>query len=212
MQKRPLDPAEATFFADLQGLLHKDVVPLSEVISRICAVDAAYRGKRVVASASVFHNGRLVEDSHYSGNCNFPYVPGLFYAREGPFVVEAVRRLKVRPNLVCFDAHGAAHPRSAGLATVCGMILGIPSIGVAKSLLVGTVVERGSRDRGGDLLVHDGKTVGLVVVTDGVRRYWSPGYSVSLRMLRRLVRDHAHVCLLAMMESHRVAKGLVLAV
>ena len=209
MQKRPLDPAEATFFADLQRLLRKNEVPFPKVISRICAVDAAYRSNRVVASASVFDNGRLVEGCHYSGNCNFSYVPGLFYAREGPFVVEAVRRLKVRPDLVCFDAHGAAHPRSAGLATVCGMILGIPSIGIAKSLLVGTTVIHESVDKSEELFVYNGRVVGLVVIIDGVRRYWSPGYSVSLRMLRRLVRNHARVCLLSMMESHRTATRLV---
>ena len=199
------------FFADFQELLHRNEVPLSKVISKICAVDAAYRGNRVVASASVFDNGRPVEDSHYSGNCNFPYMPGLFYMREGPFVVEAVRRLKVRPQLLCFDAHGAAHPRSAGLATICGMILGIPSIGIAKSLLVGTVVPHEDVGRKEGLIVYNGKTVGLVVVINDVRRYWSPGYSVSLSKLQRLICDYASTCLLAMAESHRVARRLVLA-
>ena len=209
MQKRPLDPAEAVFFADIQKLVHRRETPLSKVISKICAVDAAYRDSRVVASASVFDNGRLVEDSHYSGNCSFPYIPGLFYMREGPFVVEAVRRLKVRPQLVCFDAHGAAHPRSAGLATICGMILGIPSIGIAKSPLIGTVVSHENAGRREDLIVYNDKTVGLVVVTNSAKRFWSPGYSVNLSELRRLIRDYASTCLLAMAESHRAARTLI---
>lgn len=200
------------FFADLQELLHRDKVPLSKVVSRICAVDAAYRGNRVVATASVFDNGQLAENSHYVGNCNFPYVPGLFYVREGPFVVEAVRRLKVSPQLLCFDAHGVAHPRSAGLATICGMILGTPSIGIAKSLLVGTVVSRKKMDGRADLIVYNGRTVGLVSMVSGVVRYWSPGYSVSLSKLQWLVRNHAPVCLLAMAASHRTATRLVRAV
>jgi deoxyribonuclease V len=145
----------------------------------------------------------LVDEKSYAGSCSLPYVGGLFYLREGPFVVEAVRRLKVRPQLLCFDAHGAAHPRSAGLATVCGMVHGIPSVGIGKSLLVGRVAP----GQGGlASIVYEGRTVGFAVKTDGVRRYWSAGYSVGLRELKSLIQRYATVCLLAMFESDRVAR------
>jgi len=144
-----------------------------------------------------------VDEGFYAGNCSLPYVSGLFYLREGPFVVEAVRTLRVRPQLLCFDAHGAAHPRTAGLATVCGMILGIPSIGMAKSLLIGRV---GPTE--GDLarIIHEGKGVGFAIKTDGTTRYWSGGYSVGLAELKFLIRRYAPVCLRAMSRSHRVAR------
>jgi deoxyribonuclease V len=156
--------------------------------------------------ASVFDQGRLAEKSAYAGICSLPYLSGLFYLREGPFVVETVRRLRVRPQLLCFDAHGAAHPRSAGLATMCGMVLGIPSVGMAKSLLVGRVMPDG-----GDLakVVHNGKTVGFAVQTDGITRYWSAGYSVGLGELKSLIRRYAGVCLRAMSESDRTARGQI---
>lgn len=204
--KRVLDAAETTFFGDLQRLLFRKKIVLPKEISRICAVDAAYRGDRVVAVASVFEEGRLVEESSYAGSFSLPYVTGLFYLHEGAFVTEAARRLTVRPQLICFDAHGAAHPRSAGLATMCGMILGIPSIGIAKSLLSGTVVPAE-----GDLgrIVHEGRTVGFAVDTGGVRRYWSPGYSVSLGELKSIIRTYAPLCLLAMSESDRAARERV---
>lgn len=198
-----MDAAEVSFFAGLQKILSKKKEHLPKDISRICAVDAAYRGDRVAAVASVFDNGWFVEKSSYVGSCSLPYLSGLFYLREGPFVTEAVRRLTVRPQLLCFDAHGAAHPRSAGLATVAGMILGIPSVGMAKSLLVGRVASgEGSLDR----IVHDGRTVGLVTKTNGVTRYWSAGYSVSLRRLESLARRYAPICLGAMSESDRTAR------
>ena len=203
--REPLDPAEILFLTDLQSILSKNKVLLPKTISRVCAVDAAYRGERVVAVASVYEGGGLVEKSSYAGRCSFPYLSGLFYLREGPFVVEAVRRLKARPHLLCFDAHGVAHPRSAGLATVCGMVLGIPSIGIAKSLLVGKVV-------GGDGLgriVHGGKTVGFSVRTDGTTRYWSAGYSVSLGRLESLAQRYALVCLRAMSDSDRTSRDQV---
>lgn len=147
-----------------------------------------------------------MEEGVYAGNCSFPYVSGLFYLREGPFVVEAVRRLKARPQLVCFDAHGAAHPRSAGLATVCGMVLGIPSVGIAKSLLVGRVASGG-----GDLakIMHGGKTIGFAVRANGTVRYWSAGYSVNLAELKSVIQGYTPVCLLAMRESDRAAKRQV---
>jgi deoxyribonuclease V len=201
--KHILDHAEIAFFAELQKFIHRKKIPLLRNVSKICAVDAAYHGDRVVAVASVFDRGRLAERSSYTGRCSLPYVSGLFYLREGPFVVEAVRRLKVRPQLLCFDAHGAAHPRSAGLATVCGIVLGIPSIGIAKSLLVGSVAPG---QEGLGRIVYEGKTVGFGVKTNGAVRYWSSGYSVSLGELKLVIRRHAPVCIRAMSESDREAK------
>ena len=200
--KGPLDPAESRFFAMLQGILSKRRVPLPKEISRICAVDAAYRGDLVVAVASLFDGGLPAETSAYVGKCTLPYASGLFYLREGPFAVEAVRGLRLRPQLVCFDAHGAAHPRSAGMATVCGMVLGIPSIGVAKSLLVGEVVAAGGPDR----INYGGREVGFRVRIGGTARYWSPGYSVSLRQLQRVIRNIGLLCLRALAESDREAR------
>jgi deoxyribonuclease V len=156
--------------------------------------------------ASVFLEGELVEQKSYSGACSLPYVSGLFYLLEGPFATEAVRRIEVRPQLLCFDAHGAAHPRAAGLATICGIVLGIPSLGMAKSPLVGTVL--GPRN-GLGRMVYDGRTVGFVSEKGGAKRYWSPGYSVSLRELRSIIDRYASVCLRAMAESDRASRALV---
>jgi deoxyribonuclease V len=197
-----LDEAEASFFAGLQTFLRSKVRPVPEKVSRICAVDASYSSDRVTAVATEALDGEIVERSVYSGQFNFPYFPGLLYLHEGPFVTEAVRRLKIRPQLVCFDAHGAAHPRSAGLATICGMVLGIPSIGIAKSILVGSV-EAG--DAAVRRIIYDGRVVGFAAC-DGTKRYWSPGYSVSLKRLETLMREQGPTCLKLMLESHRLAR------
>lgn len=199
---RTLDAAEVAFFREIQRLLSARRVRLPRQIHTVCSIDAAYRDDRVVAVASLFEEGRLAEQASYSGRASLPYASGLFYLREGPFVTEAVRRLSVRPQLACFDAHGAAHPRSAGLATVCGMVLGIPSIGMAKSLLSGSVL---AGEGGLETIELHGRTVGFVSHADGATRYWSPGYSVSVRELRSIIRRYASVCLLAMSESHRAA-------
>jgi len=87
------------------------------------------------------------------------------------------------------------------------MVLGIPSIGIAKSLLVGKVtVSQGDLGR----IVLDGKTVGFAVKADGIPRYWSAGYSIGLGGLKSVIRRYAPVCLRAMSESDREARKQIL--
>jgi deoxyribonuclease V len=203
-----LDPAETEFFGDLQVLLlraPKKGRRLSKRITRICAVDAAYSHGNVTAVATVVVSGRVTDQTVYSGHFTFPYTSGLLYLHEGPFVVEAVRRLKEKPELVCFDAHGLAHPRLAGLAVICGMVLEIPSIGIAKSLLIGEVTGERETETPQKIL-HDGRTVGLVTRIEGVIRYWSPGYSVATGQLQTLIGQYGSVCLNAMAASHQEAR------
>lgn len=196
-----MDPAEVAFFSDIQRLVARKGLP-PRSLSRVCGVDAAYHGDKVFAAACLFEDGRPVATALCEGRCSLPYVSGLFYLREGPFAVAAVRSLAVRPQLLCFDAHGAAHPRSAGLATVCGMIAGVPSVGVAKSLLVGGVAAGSWADR----IVHDRRTVGFATGSGRRTRYWSPGYSVSLARLRSIVRTLGPECLVALHEADAAAR------
>lgn len=189
------------FFAGLQTLLHAKARSLPKKISRICAVDASYRSNRVAAVATAAVDGLVVERSVYTGHFSFPYVAGLLHLHEGPFVTEAVKRLRVRPQLVCFDAHGAAHPRFMGLATISGMVLGIPSIGIAKSILVGRVEPS---DEAIHRITYNGSVVGFATGKGGAK-YWSPGYSVTLDDLERLMREQGSTCLRLMEESHRLA-------
>lgn len=112
----------------------------------------------------------------------FPYVPGLLSFREIPPVLEALRRLQVMPDLFLCDGQGYAHPRRFGLACHLGVLTGVPTIGVAKSLLVGAH-EPLAESRGSWAPLLDGdEVVGAAVRTrTGVTPvYVSVGHKVDL--------------------------------
>jgi deoxyribonuclease V len=124
----------------------------------------------------------LLERASAKGRASFPYIPGLLTFREAPILLEAFSRLKARPDLILIDGQGIAHPRSMGMASHIGLILALPSIGCAKSRLIGAHGNL-APGRGSILpLVEGNRTVGMVVRTrDGVRPlYVSPGHEIDL--------------------------------
>ena len=112
----------------------------------------------------------------------FPYVPGLLSFREAPAVLAAMARLTRVPDLLLVDGQGLAHPRRFGLACHLGVLLDLPAIGCAKSILVGKhaplATERGARAA----LIHNQDAVGAAVRTrSGVQPvYVSVGHRVDL--------------------------------
>ncbi len=198
-----LDPAEFSFFSDLRIRLSRKPVKIARNLMLICGADARYDevGKNVVAVASLFRGGRFLESSCYTGKFTFPYISGLFYLHEGPFVIAAIKKLRRRPQLTCFDAHGAAHSDGRGLATICGKVLGIPSIGIAKTLLTGSI--KSYKENLGKITYRD-KEVGFV--TRRIKKYWSYGYSVSLKELEVILEKHGVVCAETLHQAHKLTK------
>ena len=119
----------------------------------------------------------------------FPYVPGFLSFREIPAAIAALRLLAHQPDLLMVDGHGIAHPRRLGIAAHLGVLTGLPSIGVAKSRLVGRHDEPGPERGSRTVLSHKGETVGIVLRSRERARplYVSPGHLVSLEQAVELV-------------------------
>lgn len=120
----------------------------------------------------------------------FPYVPGLLSFRESPVLLAAFRLLESEPDVILVDGHGLAHPRRFGIACHLGVLLDKPTIGCAKSLLVGEHPEPGIRAGSTAPLTLDGERVGIVLRTrDGVKPiYVTQGHRVSLATAVEIVK------------------------
>jgi len=121
----------------------------------------------------------------------FPYIPGLLSFRECPILIAAFARLRVEPDLILIDGHGRAHPRLFGIACHVGVMFDKPSIGCAKSLLVGEYDEPGPKRGSTSPLIYHGERVGTVLRTrDDVRPIFvTQGNRVSLDAAVKLVHQ-----------------------
>ena len=130
-----------------------------------------------------------LERASSAGELKFPYVPGLLAFRELPLLLETFSKLRRMPDLILADGHGWAHPRRAGMACHLGLVLDTPTIGCAKSLLVGNYAMPDAA-RGSTSPLSEGRErIGTVLRTrDGVRPVFvSCGHRVSLATAVRLI-------------------------
>ena len=123
-----------------------------------------------------------VERRHSVEDLSFPYIPGLLAFREAPVLLKAFAALTHEPDVIIFDGQGIAHPRRMGIATHMGILLDKPSIGCAKSRLIGTFEEPGPRAGEHSPLTDSGEVIGAVLRTrDNVNPVFiSPGHKVDL--------------------------------
>ena len=159
----------------------------------IAGVDAGYDLRRRItrAAAVVLYADDLVELQAVIAErpTDFPYVPGLLSFREAPAILEAIGRLSERPDLILVDGQGLAHPRRFGLACHVGVLADIPTIGVAKSRLVGAHDEPGEARGARTPLVHKGEVIGTVLRTRARVKpvYVSTGHRVCLETAVEMV-------------------------
>ena len=143
-------------------------VPL-EKLELIAGADISYdkSTNKLYAGVLIFTYPQLelVECSQAIADATYPYIPGMLTFREGPALLEAFAKLKSEPDLLIFDGQGIAHPRGMGLAAHMGIALDKPSIGCAKTRLVGEYAEPDQAAGSFSPLMYNGQTVGVVLRT-----------------------------------------------
>ncbi len=185
--RMPLTPAGAI---RIQLVLRDRVIRQGTVRPRLVAgADVSIRGDVARAAVVVLRDLEPVEEAVAERGVAFSYVPGLLSFRELPPLLEAWKKVKTRPDVVIVDGQGLAHPRRFGLACHLGVLLDVPTIGCAKSLLIGEhedpAPERGSWAP----LIDRGELIGAALRTQHGRNvvYVSIGHRVTLSAAIRVV-------------------------
>jgi deoxyribonuclease V len=170
-----------------EALRHKvRLVPLARPPRLVAGADAISNraDTHIFGAVAVYRYPELelVEEAGVVGECPFPYRTGLLSFREVPILAAALARLKQRPDVVLVDGQGIAHPRGLGLATHLGLVADIPTIGVAKSRLVGEDQVPELAAGSYKPLIYKGKQIGLILRTrSGIKPlYLSPGHCITL--------------------------------
>ncbi len=160
--------------------------PLRQDIKTIAGADISYNKYSEVLYAGIVVLGlpdlRIVESVGVRSISRFPYVPGLLSFREIPPLLEAWEKLQTKPDVLVLDGQGIAHPRRIGVASHIGVLLDWPTIGCAKSILVGghgeLALDTGSRSP----LMDRGEQIGVALRTrkNVTPVYVSPGHLTDL--------------------------------
>jgi deoxyribonuclease V len=153
-------------------------------IRLVAGADAAYERDTVYAAVVVmkFPGLEIVEKTCTVQEVPFPYIPGLLSFREGPAVLDAFSCLTTVPDLIFINGHGYAHPKRFGLASHVGLVLDIPSVGVAQRLLIGSVTLPGAVRGSAEPVLDNAGVIGMAVrtVTGAKPVFISAGHKVDL--------------------------------
>jgi len=162
-----------------------------ETLKTIAGVDQAFFDDNVISGIVVldYETMDVLGRIHSIEDVDFPYIPTFLSFREGPAIISAFRTLKNKPDLLMVDGCGINHPRRAGLATHVGVVLDVPTIGVTKRLLCGTVDEP-MRVGEYNPIILDDQYVGASLLSkkDCNPIYIAPGHRVSLRTTIKIVK------------------------
>jgi len=136
-------------------------------IKRICGVDVSFKARKAIASCVVmnFPELEVIDQKLHISSVAFPYIPGLLSFREIPALLPVLEELKTDPDLIIADGQGIAHGRGLGLASHLGILTGVPTIGCAKSKLVGSFAEPGLQRGDWEYLYRGDAVIGAVVRT-----------------------------------------------
>ncbi len=192
-----------------QSKLAKKVVLKDEFseLKLIGGCDQTFIGNKVISCVVVldYESLEVVETASAVVKAVVPYVAGFLGYREGPAIVEAFNKLNVKPDVLLCDFNGILHPRLFGAASQVGLMLDVPTIGVAKSLSYGSIM--------GEKIIVGIKHVGAKVISREYSRpiYVSPGHKICLKSAVEIVKKclkYPHKLPEPIHYAHKYAKKL----
>ncbi len=186
-------PADRESAKKIQRELSKRVriEPLKEDLRYIAGADASYLDEGIIGVLTLYsyEDMELIEEVWNVDKIRFPYIPGLLSFREGPVLLKTVEKLSMKPDIILFDGHGICHPERFGIASHIGVLLGIPTIGVAKSLLTGTYKEPGFKKGEKSYIYINDEIRGVALRTRSYTKplFVSPGHLIDIEDTVKIV-------------------------
>lgn len=191
----PLWPTNVPDAIAVQNTLRGAVITEDRLgaVQHVAGLDVGFEQQNTVVRAAIavldFPALELKDYAIARLPVTFPYIPGLLSFREIPALLEAFKLIKIMPDLLLVDGQGIAHPRRIGIASHFGVLTDMPSIGVAKSILVGKHVDLPVQRGAWQPLLHRGEVIGAALRTRANVSpvYISSGHRVSLPTAIRYV-------------------------
>lgn len=189
-----LSPREAIAIQkNLASQIRLEAKPIS--YSLVAGADISFSKSDPSIYAAVvilrFPDMAIIEEVSLVDVASFPYIPGLLAFREIPLICKAFAQLKNIPDIVLCDGQGIAHPRGMGLASHLGLILDLPTVGCAKTLLVGKHEAVDPCQWSQSSILYKEKVVGAALRTRSniTPMYISPGHRIDLSQSIEVVKQ-----------------------
>jgi deoxyribonuclease V len=185
-------------------VIHQDDLPFGDSI--ITGVDVSYSENHAVGCAVVSNTRthEILNTITLETEVECEYISGFFQLREGPIILKLLNKI-TDPGIILVDGNGILHPRHFGLASYLGVKRDIPTIGVAKKLMLGEI---GPRSTDTADITHEGTVLGRVLWSEEKKPiYISIGHRVSLDTAVRIVRESSvNNYPEVLRQAHRISK------
>lgn len=154
-------------------------------IKTIAGADQSYANNKVISAIAVcdYKSLKVIEEKYAIVDAKIPYKSGFLFYRDGPVVIEAFNKLEHKPDVLILKGNGILHPRRIGMASQVGILLDTATIGVAKRLMLGKVMEK--------TIYVEKEACGYELITREHARpiYISPGHKVSLKKSFEVIKN-----------------------
>ena len=174
----------------IQKEISKKIITCDTInkIENICAIDVSYKDNIAYCSAVITNiTFELIATANLKCKVEYPYLSGLFFLRESGPLLETLALLKNESesdfDILLIDGHGVLHPRRCGLASYVGYTIDKPTIGIAKNLICGSLLED-------HFIEYHDNVLGYRIKKEGKKPiYISVGHKISLRKSIQIVQD-----------------------